>query len=254
MRQEIAVDIEEPDPEHSQHPLVRAGGHGVDAARLDVDGKRAGLLDGVDHEQHVPVPAKLPDGVHVGAVAACELHRAHRDQAGPRTDGLIDRFGSHRTVHHPDLAQRHPSVRQVLPGIDVGRVLQGARHRHLVPGPPVETFRHGGQTVRRALHEHNLAGGGADELGGARPNPGRAFPPPTRSHVALRHVVVEPGVDGRLHARRTRRHRRAVEIGAVLAGRERTTVILAQGRHGSSSHGMSMAANCMGKQPCAHVR
>ena len=259
VRREVAVDVQEPDPEHPQHPLVRARGHGMDAARLDVDGKRAGLLDGVHHEQHVAVPAELPDGVHVGAVAARELHRAHRHQAGPRTDGLVDRLRSHRAVRHPDLAQRHASVRQVLPGVDVGRVLQGARHRHLVAGSPVETLRHRGETVRRALHERDLARRRADELGGPRPDPGGAFPPRARPHVALRHVVVEPGVDGRPHARRARRHRRTVEIGTLLAGRKRAAVLLAEGRHGASLHDMSTDPHCrgkrprMGKRPLAHA-
>ena len=244
MRQQVAVHVEEADPEQAQHPLVRAGGHGVDAARLDVDGERAGLLDRVDHEEQVPIPAKLPDGVHVGAVAACELHRAHRHQPGPRTDGLLDRFGRHRPVHRPDLAQPDAAIREMLPGVDVGRVFDGARHRHLVPGAPVQSLRHHRQTVRGALDERDFLGRGADERRGPRPGLRGARPPLAGGHVALRDVVVEPGVDRRAHARGARRHRGAVEIGTTFAGRKRVAVRQAQGRHGSSSRVTSTAPHC----------
>ncbi len=237
MREQVAVHVEEAYPEQAQHPLVRARGHGVDAARLDVDGERAGLLDRVDHEQHVPIPAEPPDGVHVGAVAARELHRAHRHQPRPRADGILDRLGRHHPVHRPDLAQPDAAIREMLPGVDVGRVLDGAGHRHFVSGAPVQPFRHHRQTVGRASDERDLLGRGADERCGPRPGLCGARPPLPGGHVALGDVVFEPGVDRRAHAGRARRHRGAVEIGTAFAGRECVTVPEAQGRHDGSSRG-----------------
>ena len=252
VRQQVSIHVQESDAEQPQHPLVRAGGHGVDAACLDVDGERAGLLNGVDHEEHAPVPAKATDGVHVGPVTACELHGADRDQPGPRSNRLLDRCGRHRPVHHRDFPHLDATVRQMLPRVDVGRILQGARHCHLVAGAPVQPFRHHRQAVGRALHERDLFGGGADELGGPRPDFRGARPPVGRCRVALCDMVVEPRVDRGSHPCRAGRNRRAVEIGAICAGRKRVAVLQAQGRHDGSSR--SVGAHCMRRRCPARNR
>ena len=230
--------------------LCEPRGHGMDAARLDVDGKRAGLLDGVHHEQHVAIPAKLPDGLHVRCGG-----RLRTAPSSPRPGESADRWPRRPLRESPRRPPPGSRAASRLCPPDASRRRRWTGTPGRLPPPPRPPGRQSrpSATVARPC---DVLFTNATSLAEApmssavpRPRPGRAFPPRARSHVAPRHVVVEPGVDGHLYARRTWRHCCAVEVDAVLAGRKRAAVLLAQGRHGSSLHGRLEDTHCMGKQP-----
>jgi hypothetical protein len=115
----------------------------------ELDGDAPDGLDAVDAEQHAGALADLADGVEVGAMAGRVLGRAHGDEPGPRADRGGDRLGRDATLARLDGRDGHAAIGEVLPRIDVRRVLERGARRDLVAGRPRQAFGHQSEAVAR---------------------------------------------------------------------------------------------------------
>ncbi len=201
---DLLADVKSADTVKAQKPLVTVGGKKVGADLLHVGRKSADRLNAVHAKKKTVLAAQGSNRLEVCHGSGGVLGGAHGDETGSRLKNRFDGLGRYSAFRCGNGIDHDAAMGQVLPDVDVRRVLDLGGDGDPVALLPIDPLGDQGESVRGVPNEGDFVRGRTDELGEPFPAGFTRVQPTRLGQDGLLDMLVEPLVDGCPYASRCR--------------------------------------------------
>jgi hypothetical protein len=230
--QAFGSNVENPGTDRGEQPFMAPGREKIYGNLPHTERNCPQSLNGVHKDMNAPTVAKGNQIAERHAETGSKFHKADRQQprmAIHRLTYIVQQDAPGSAGHETHF---HTASRQVLPGVNVGRIFIGREH-HIVAGFPRVAFGNETDSLGSVFDKSNPLGGSVEELRSQGADVFDFFLPFRFMDFAVMKHVVGPGAQGSVGGPTDWRNGSVIEKRPVLGNRKLLAQLLPINGHGS---------------------